>query len=68
MGRRCRISDTHYYPAPQHDSARTLLTKYSHEKTYRLREALAGPPTAPELPLQEIAAVESTIPDAPSAP
>lgn len=24
----------------QHEDARTLLTKYSHEKTYRLREDL----------------------------
>ena len=53
---------------PQHDAARTLLTKYSHEKTYRLREALAGPPPPPELPeLPEIAAVESTIPEPPAS-
>lgn len=32
----------------QHEDARLILTKYSHEKTYRLREALLNtPPDAP---------------------
>jgi hypothetical protein len=48
----------------QHDAARALLTKYSHEKTYRLRDALAAPADAP---LPEIEAVQSTIPEAPGA-
>ena len=26
----------------QHETTRTLLTRYTHEKTYRLRESLAN--------------------------
>ena len=54
----------------QHEAARSLLTKYSHEKTYRLREALAAQEEAtrqePDLP--EFPAIHSTIPDAPPPP
>ncbi len=47
----------------QHESARALLTKYSHEKTYRLREALAAQEEQPPMP--EFPSIQSTIPDAP---
>jgi hypothetical protein len=50
----------------QHDDARTLLTKYSHEKTYRLRELLA-PTNGPSDDLPEFESVQSTIdPPAPA--
>ena len=46
-------------------AARTLLTKYSHEKTYRLREALAaGDDSKPAPPLQEFEPVQSSIAEA----
>ena len=49
----------------QHEDARVLLTKYSHEKTYRLREALASGtsevPQPSEPPLPEFEPVVSTI-------
>lgn len=35
------LLDYDHPPHPQHESARALLTKYSHEKEYRLRESLA---------------------------
>jgi hypothetical protein len=50
-------------PATQHEATRGLLTKYSHEKTYRLREALAeGDETAAP---KELESVQSDIPEAP---
>lgn len=47
---------------PQHEATKKLLTRYSHEKAYRLRDTLANP--------QEIAAgVTGTLPqDAPEEP
>lgn len=54
----------------QHEDARVLLTRYSHEKTYRLREALAPgtsePPQPSDPPLPEFEPVVSTI-EAPEA-
>lgn len=50
----------------QHDAARALLTKYSHEQTYRMREALVeheANAQQQQHPLPEFPAVESTIPE-----
>jgi hypothetical protein len=49
----------------QHEDSRQLLTKYSHEKTYRLRESLAQEAASESSPLPTFDAVDSTIVDAP---
>lgn len=43
----------------QHEDARTLLTKYSHEKTYRLRESLE-PGAEGSAALSEIDKIDAT--------
>lgn len=64
-------SDAPPPPTPtleQHESSRQLLTKYSHEKTYRLRESLqtAEDGTQPNLQLPEFQAVDSSIQEPPN--
>ena len=52
---------------PQHEDSRQLLTKYSHEKTYRLRESLAQEAASETSPLPTFDAVDSAIAEAPLA-
>jgi len=49
-----KYSDSHtpfFWLKTQHETTRTLLTRYTHEKTYRLRDSLAN--VAPIQQLEE---------------
>ena len=37
-----RFSHPFFWLKTQHETTRTLLTRYTHEKTYRLRDSLAN--------------------------
>ena len=48
---------------PQHEDARKLLTKYAHEKTYRLRDSLqeaSASASEAAAPLPEFEPMDST--------
>jgi hypothetical protein len=47
----------------QHENVRKLLTKYSHEKTYRLREALTEQPSEGLPPLPEFEPIPDDTPE-----
>ena len=44
----------------QHETTRTLLTRYTHEKTYRLRESLANATTTTVQTLEDPTSTSTT--------